>query len=94
MEGFVEHKGAFWRIQGHVLIVQTESLVHLMDNVAPLLMMPWAFSVEGENYQFTHPLSMKEREQHAWLYHRMEALKPKELDTDPEPPHNPGPQAA
>ncbi|WYV99212.1 hypothetical protein KoPa4_00044 [Pseudomonas phage vB_PpuM-KoPa-4] len=93
MEGFVEHKGAFWRIQGHVLMVQAESLVHLMDNVAHSLMMPWAFSVEGEHYQFTHPLTMREREEHAWLYHRMEALN-KTVDNEPEPPHNPGPQAA
>lgn len=95
MEGFVQHKGAFWRIQGHVLIVQAESLVHLMDNVAPFLMMPWAFSVEGDHYQFTHPLTMREREEHVWLYHRMEALREAEkpVDNEPTPPHNPGPQA-
>lgn len=95
MEGFVQHKGAFWKIQGHVIIVQSESLLDLYG-VAAGYEFPHAFSQEGEKIQFTHPLNMKEREQHAWLYHRMEALREAEkpVDNEPEPPHNPGPQAA
>ncbi|WYV99723.1 hypothetical protein Roomu2_00043 [Pseudomonas phage vB_PpuM-Roomu-2] len=91
MEGFVEHKGAFWRIQGHVLMVRSSDLLSLYG-VAAGYEFPHAYSEEGDYIQFAHPLNMKERDQHAWLYHRMEALN-KTVDNEPTPPHNPGPQA-
>ena len=93
MDGFIEHKGSFWKIQGHVLIVQDRDINQLLDHVAPTLVLPWAFSDEGEYYQLSHPLSAPERDSYAWLYHRMAAMQ-KEVDNEPEPPHTPPPQAA
>lgn len=94
MEGFVQHKGALWAIQGHVIMIRLGDMKELQEDFVRGFCLPWAFSEEDGLYQFSHPMNEKERAAHAWLYHRMEALKPKELDTDPQPPHNPGPQAA
>lgn len=91
MEGFVQHSGAFWAIQGHVLMIRSSNLV-VLNTKAMTYELPWAFSDEGTCYQFAHPMNEKERAEHAWLYHRMEGLKA--VDNEPEPPHNPGPQAA
>lgn len=93
MEGFIEHKGAFWSIQGHVLMVRSCDLLSLYG-IAAGYAFPHAYAEEGDMIQFAHPMNVKEREAHAWLYHRMEALKPKEVDEDPEPPYTPGPLVA
>lgn len=95
MSEFIQHNGAFWSIQGHVIMIKTYDLVALQRKAATFEM-PWAFSDEGDGYQFAHPMNDKERAEHAWLYHRMDGLRKaqEEVDTDPEPPYTPGPLVA
>lgn len=90
---FIEHQGMQYAIRGHVLIVREKVLERLQRFAYAEVDLPWAFSEEGDMFQLSHPLTMEERVEFKWLYHRMEALAEKETAPEPED-DGPGPVVA
>lgn len=80
-------------LNSHVLIVRNQSLLALVNWV--MLQSFTAFSVVkiGDMWQLAHPLTVEEREEYKWLYHKMKRLN-SQSDTpdDPKPPKGSGPK--
>lgn len=82
-------------LQGHVLILKHPKLSELLLKAQNDFLMPFSVSDEGENFQLSHPLDAKEREQYKWLYARKAAENKLKAKPAPEPEDDgPGPMVA